>query len=133
MELIRVVNARLNKVKFVTKEVAEDSAPRYGYYVEDDNYEVVNGKIIKRTVKGEILTESDINEPDYSILINDISNTKPLTKSDIFAKYLPNYIDDGKIHWKEAVKAIELATKEEAEIIIEGETRKSVIEAFKNK
>lgn len=126
---IRVVKG--NRVKFVTKDVAEGAAVRNGYVVEDDKFELINGKIVPKVnapiavdlieVKEEATTEEALVEE------------KEPTKADILSKYLPDFVDDGKVNAKEVITVIEACTKEEADIIMEGETRKSVIQAYQNK
>ena len=146
METIRVINSN-GKVKHVTKAVAEEAAPKHDYWVEDPNWEVINGKIVKKQVPDIVKKAVDGGtqnpdppkadggtqnpKPPTEESLGGTQNPKPPTKDEIFAKYLPDY--DGKPHWRNVVKVIEESTIEEATIIIQTENSKAVLKAFEQK
>ena len=134
MGTIRVINNK-GKIKNVAIAVAENAAPRMGYWVEDENYEMVNGKVVKKTKPEIIKKATEPTEPTElrkDITESVIDREQLSDKDEIFAKYISGY-DGGKVHYRNVIKVMEQATIEECQIIIQTENSQAVLAAFEKK
>lgn len=153
---IRVVNIKTKKVKFVTKEVAEGAAVKMGWYVEDDQYEMINGKVVEKLSPVKQLDNkkvkipedwkigdlppfgksapdpeigTPVSSPEEDFEVGGVVVGSITDKEAIIAKYLP----DGNYHWSKVKKAIMEATPEEAKVLAETNTCKAIKEVLEIK